>query len=244
MDWRQRKTFLLLGETVTVRVDRPAGYCHGDIRYPINYGFVPGMMGGDGEALDAYILGVSEPLTEFTGRVVGVIRRHDDCEDKLVVAAPGREYNQAEISEAVRFQEQFFTTTVDSLKRKSCGVIPYRMTNEGQQVLVVYEQFSQCWSLPKGHMEPGETEEQTALRELREETGLQATLIPGQRIATEYPVGPKSRKEMVLFLGTVRGSITPRPGEIGECRWIPARELGNYLFPDTAAAVEALLRRL
>ena len=65
----------LLGKTVHVIVDRPIGYRHGDILYPINYGYIPGIMAGDDEEQDAYILGVSEPLSEFDGRVVGAIRR-------------------------------------------------------------------------------------------------------------------------------------------------------------------------
>ena len=53
MDWRSRSTRKLLGKIVTVQVDRPIGYLHGDILYPVNYGFVPGLMGGDGEEQDA-----------------------------------------------------------------------------------------------------------------------------------------------------------------------------------------------
>ena len=68
MDWRSRSTRKLLGKVVTVQVDRPVGYLHGDILYPINYGFVPGLMGGDGEEQDAYILGVDTPLSDSTGR--------------------------------------------------------------------------------------------------------------------------------------------------------------------------------
>ena len=49
MDWRSRSTRKLLGKIVTVQVDRPIGYLHGDIPYPVNYGFVPGLMGGDGD---------------------------------------------------------------------------------------------------------------------------------------------------------------------------------------------------
>ena len=115
MDWRSRKTTEMLGQTVTVLVDRPVGYCHKGTVYPINYGFVPGIMGGDGEEQDAYILGVDEAVTSFTGTVVAVIRRHNDCEDKLVVAPEGMLYHQGEIAEAVRFIEQYFRSTIDCL---------------------------------------------------------------------------------------------------------------------------------
>ena len=122
MDWRSRSTRKLLGKVVTVQVDRPVGYLHGDILYPINYGFVPGLMGGDGEEQDAYILGVDTPLSDFTGRVIAVIRRHNDCEDKLVVAPEGLSFHQGQIAEAVHFQEQYFISTIDS--RNPAGSSP------------------------------------------------------------------------------------------------------------------------
>jgi len=244
MDWKERKTWQLLGKVLTVTVDRPIGYCHNGMVYPVNYGFVPGIPGGDGEDLDAYILGVDAPVAQFTGQVVGVIRRHNDCEDKLVIAPEGHVYHQGQILEAVQFQEQYFQCSVDCLLQKSCGVIPYRLRDGQQEFLVVFEQFSKAWSLPKGHMEPSETEEQTALRELQEETGLQAVLTPGVRMTIRYPVGPVSQKEVVFFLGEASGQITIPESEIETYRWIRRQELGDYLFADTAAALESLLKTL
>lgn len=116
MDWRARTTNCLLGTTVTVVVDRPIGYVHGDIIYPVNYGFLPGVPGGDGEDQDAYILGVNTPVKWFSGTVIGVIRRHDDCEDKLVVAPEGANFSCDEIAQAVHFVEQFFSSTIECWK--------------------------------------------------------------------------------------------------------------------------------
>ena len=77
---------------VTVQIDRPMGSVHPkhpNIVYPINYGYVPRIMGGDGEEQDAYILGVDDPLDRFAGWVVAIIHRRDDVEDKWVVAPKG-----------------------------------------------------------------------------------------------------------------------------------------------------------
>jgi inorganic pyrophosphatase len=98
-----------------VVVDRPIGYRHGDILYPVNYGYIPGILAGDGEEQDAYILGVDEPLSSFDGRVVGAVRRRNDSEDKLIVAPEGMIFHQRQIAEAVRFQEQYFDTSVISM---------------------------------------------------------------------------------------------------------------------------------
>ena len=100
---------------VNVVIDRPLGSVHpkhDDIVYPVNYGYVPGILAGDGEEQDVYVLGVDVPLKEFTGRVIAVIHRRDDVEDKWVAAPEGMVFSEEEIREAVRFQEQFFDSEI------------------------------------------------------------------------------------------------------------------------------------
>lgn len=104
-----------LGQRVHVRVDRPLGSTHprdSSFLYPINYGYLPGSRGGDGEPIDAYILGVDGPRHEFEGLVIAIVLRHDDVEDKLVVAPPGQQYAAEEIAAQLHFQEQYFTTSL------------------------------------------------------------------------------------------------------------------------------------
>lgn len=240
MDARERIGMELLGKMVHVEVDRPVGYRHGNMIYPVNYGCIPGVMAGDGEEQDAYILGVPEPISSFDGRVIGVIRRRDDCEDKLVVAPEGMEFHQSEIAEMVSFQEQYFDTTIDSLFQKSCGIIPYRRNGDGREFLVLL-QTNHCWSFPKGHMDAGETETETALRELLEETGLRARVISGARVVSEYADSPVTRKQVVLFLGEVSGDVILQKSEIVDCRWVGPNELKDYLHPDTYNACKKLL---
>ena len=232
----------LMGKTVHVVVDRPVGYLHGDIFYPINYGYIPGLIAGDGEEQDAYILGTSDPITEFDGQVVAAICRKNDCEDKLVVGPVGREYHQGQIAEAVHFQEQYFDTRIVSCYEKSCGVLPYRMVSGQQEFLLVFETYSKCWSLPKGHIEAGESDVQTALRELFEETGLTATLDTSRTATIEYPISSFARKKVAFFLGEVAGVPKVREGEIDKFKWVTAEELKDYLFPDTNEACRVLLR--
>jgi 8-oxo-dGTP pyrophosphatase MutT (NUDIX family) len=197
-------------------------------------------MAGDGEEQDCYILGVSEAVEEFDGWIIGAIRRKDDCEDKLVAAPVGMEFHQGQILEAVDFQERYFASTVDALLRKSCGVIPYRIREEKREYLVLM-QTNGSWSFPKGHMEPGETEIETALRELREETGLMAVGDPENTATLEYPLHPYGRKQVVLFLWEVAGETKPQETEILDYRWVKPEELKNYLHPDTLETVRAIL---
>lgn len=232
----------LMGKLVHVVVDRPIGYQHGDNVYPINYGYIPGVIVGDGEEQDAYILGVNEPIAEFDGLVIAAIFRKNDCEDKLVVAPMGSVYHQGQIADAVHFQERYFDTRIISCFEKSCGVLPYRMLNGQQEFLLVFETYSKCWSLPKGHIEAGETDVQTALRELYEETGLTATLDTSRCASIEYPISSFARKQVAFFLGEVAGVPKVREGEIDKFKWVTAEELKDYLFPDTYEACKALLR--
>lgn len=108
-----------LGRTVTVHIDRPVGFVHFTkgirLDYPVNYGFLPGVMGGDGEEQDVYVLGVSEPLERFTGTVIGAVRRRDDNEDKLVAAPEGLVLTARAIRQAVAFAEQYFDSCVESI---------------------------------------------------------------------------------------------------------------------------------
>lgn len=80
--------------------------------YPVNYGFVPGVLSSDGEELDAYVLGVFEPVAEFTGRCVAVIHRTDDDNDKLVVAPEGLTFSDEQVRELTEFREQWFSSVI------------------------------------------------------------------------------------------------------------------------------------
>lgn len=80
---------------------------HGFI-YPVNYGYIAGTISGDGEELDAYVLGEHKPLDKFTGKVIAIIHRLDDNDDKLVVMADGRNYTDEQIIALTEFQEKWF----------------------------------------------------------------------------------------------------------------------------------------
>ena len=105
----------IIGQTVTVTVDRPLGSVHPDypdLYYPVNYGYIENLMGGDDDWQDAYILGVDEPLESFTGKVIAVAVRQDDNESKLVVAPDGVEFSKEEIARQINFQEKYFNTVI------------------------------------------------------------------------------------------------------------------------------------
>ena len=102
---------------VKITVDRPLGSRHPefDMIYPVNYGYVEGVFAGDGEEQDAYILGINEPLSEFEGKLIAIVHRINDNEDKWVVAPCDMSFSREEIENALHFQEQYFETEVEML---------------------------------------------------------------------------------------------------------------------------------
>lgn len=103
-----------LNKRNTVRVDRPLGSKHPEFNtiYELNYGFVEGTRAADGEPIDAYILGITEPVVEFTGICIGIVCRSNDLEGKLLVIPKGRTFSVKEIKEAISFQEKYFVSEI------------------------------------------------------------------------------------------------------------------------------------
>ena len=102
-----------IGKVVNVEIDRPLGSKHPKHRfyYPVNYGFVPNTVSGDGEELDVYVLGEFEPLKTFKGKVIAVIHRTNDDDDKLVVTS-GKMYSDEQIRALTEFQEKYFESVI------------------------------------------------------------------------------------------------------------------------------------
>ncbi|MGN1344245.1 MAG: hypothetical protein ACI4U3_06675 [Traorella sp.] len=109
--WSKTDDFLktLIGKEVDIIIDRPIGSTHpaySDMIYPINYGYVDHIMALDHEKQDAYVLGVDEPITNYHGKIIAIIVREDDVEEKWVVAP--YKFSIEDIEKQVFFCEQYF----------------------------------------------------------------------------------------------------------------------------------------
>lgn len=118
MIYRERGVSLnnieFLNKIISVNIDRPMGSKHpkhGFI-YPLNYGYIPNTVSGDGEELDAYILGVYEPIKTFTGKCIAIIHRTNDNDDKLIVVPGNKSFTNNEIRVLTDFQERFFKSEI------------------------------------------------------------------------------------------------------------------------------------
>lgn len=103
-----------LGKMVDVKIDRPLCTRHPKhgFMYMLNYGYIPGTISGDEEELDAYLLGEFEPVNEARGKVIAVIHRINDDDDKLIVSSNGKEYSDDAIRALTEFQEQYFESII------------------------------------------------------------------------------------------------------------------------------------
>ena len=117
MDERKALARSFLGKIVHIDIDRPIGYVHKKetytLTYPINYGYIPGVLGGDGEEIDVYLLGVDIPVEEFEAHIIAIVHRENDVEDKLVGAPLGMNFAVEEIAEAVCFQERYYRSYIE-----------------------------------------------------------------------------------------------------------------------------------
>ncbi|BEP29186.1 inorganic diphosphatase [Helicovermis profundi] len=148
-----------LGQTVKIKIDRPLGSKHPkyDLFYPINYGYIEGTIAGDGEGIDAYILGEFEPLSEYEGKVIGIINRKNDNEDKLVLAKELNSYSKEQIQALTEFQERFFESdiiTFDYIKKSIRNTVKALIKSE-DKILVLEEvcKDETYYHLPGGGIE-------------------------------------------------------------------------------------------
>ncbi len=123
---RKAMVWSYLGTQIEGEIDRPVGYVHvkGEktLIYPVNYGYIPGVLGGDGEELDVYFLGEDQPVETFFGKVIAIVHREDDVEDKLVACPLEMNFTPEQICRQIYFQEQYYNTTIESYDGKKTHV--------------------------------------------------------------------------------------------------------------------------
>ena len=126
---------------------------------------------------------------------------------------------------------------------KSCGAVVFRREKISRKkekafVLIIKHEGSEHGSFPKGHMEAGENEKATAVREVFEETNVSININENFRCAVHYSPRPGVKKEVVYFLAFSKQEKTkPRPGEISESDWIDLKEAEKCLYHDNDKAV-------
>jgi 8-oxo-dGTP pyrophosphatase MutT (NUDIX family) len=122
---------------------------------------------------------------------------------------------------------------------KSCGAVVYRKYHGNTEILLVKHVKSGYWSFPKGHVEEGETEAQTASREIMEETGIDVFIDTGFRETVTYSLRRDIKKTVVYFVARIKKnqSLVPQCSEISELRWVSAEKAASFLAFENDRAI-------
>ena len=201
-DWKT------LGKTVTVTVDKPL-----NSKNPVNEGFLYGLRDCTGKWQQAFILGENKPVHKFYGKVTAVIHDRNSYKTYWVVSSVNKIYYEPEIKKSISFAERFSNYDMTCLYEKSCGAVVYFM-EKGEPFYLLVKNRSRNIGFPKGHMELGETERQTAEREILEETNVHVKFDESFREFYNYNISFFVKKQAVYFLGKAEDGNIAIPEDI------------------------------
>ncbi len=222
----------MLGKTVKVKVTKPCNYfdVRTGIRYLVNYGIAEACRDKKNFVLGAYILGVNHPVRVFEGKIIAVLHYTGNNKSILVVAPKNMRRIDYEIRDVLEFAEKRDAYTLECLYEHSCGAVVFRKIGEEFRYLLIKNRRSNHWGFPKGHMERGETREQTAKREVLEETGLHIHIFTGFCSESKYRIGSKIEKRVDVFLASTKDTNTViQKEEIEDYIWLRYNDAVNML---------------
>lgn len=201
----------------------------GKISNGLYYAYVSG---GSAQNKSAYVVSHKHVEEYFDGIVIAVADFDGIEGERLIVAPYGEIFYEPELREVLSSLKNISLKSITCLYEKSCGAIIFYRSRQNTKILLVKNNNGRYWSFPKGHIEKRETEQQTALREIKEETGLDVTLVNGFREVSEYCPFGKIRKRVVFFLAQAfTDSVTIQEEEIDSYIWVDlqqARKLCTY----------------
>ena len=212
----------MLGKFVKVRVTSPMNSFNSrfGFKYQLNYGIMEGCKTRKNTVQFAYIMGINHPVRNFDGRVIATVKRNGGKGIVWVVAPKSTRFIVNDIRPAIDFAEGRIGYTIDCLYESSCGAVVFNEEKGERQFLLIRNRRSAHWGFPKGHIEPGETKEETAIREVLEETGLNIEIVRGFVKNSEYIIQGKIEKSVSIFLGkTTEFDYKLQEEEIEECGW-------------------------
>lgn len=179
----------------------------------------------------AYILS-ERPVNEFFKGVVVALGTFGEDDQRLIVASENDIYYEPDIRAEFSCLKNAALTSLKCLYEKSCGAVVFYNGKSNTRILLVKNNNGRYWSFPKGHIEIGETEEQTAIREIKEETSLDVEIKDGFREISDYCPFGRIRKHVVFFLAQAfTDNVRIQEEEIAEYIWVDlqqAKKLCSY----------------
>lgn len=216
----------MLGKYVRVKVVHPIGSDNeAGYTYPLNFGTVIG-----NEQQTVFIMGIHHPVRHFDGRVIAILSNRK-TRDYIWIAAPkSTRFIINDIKKYINVEKDFPDYRLDCLYESSCGAVVYRDIRGEVRYLLIKNKRSAHWGFPKGHIEPGETKEETAYREVLEETGIHINIIEGFESVSKYKIRDRVEKVVSIFIGTTKDtSTTIQASEIEDYIWLTYDKAMNLL---------------
>ena len=211
----------MLGKTVRVRIDRQLGFVDNStsLRYELNFGRVEVFGNNELRQYGAYVMGVYRPMKTFDGRVIATFLEKGEL--RLVVAPNHRKFIIHDVRTALSFLNLPKGTDIRCLYERSCGAVVFSNYRGETRYLIIRNRKSLHWGFPKGHVEFGETDKQTAVREVREETGIDINIVKGFSCCSEYKIQKHIEKTVIMFVACTDSTRTViQPEEIDDYNWL------------------------
>ena len=216
----------MLGKYIRIRVTNPIGSDdNAGGTYPLNYGVVYG-----NEAQTAFIMGIHHPVRNFDGRVIAILSNRKTRHFIWIAAPKSTRFIINDIKQYINVEERFPGYRLECLYESSCGAVVYRDIRGEVRYLLIKNKRSANWGFPKGHIEEGETKQQTAYREVLEETGIHVNLIDGFESISRYKIRDRIEKVVSIFVGTTKDTSTV----------IQASEIEDYIWLTYEKAIQLL----
>ena len=216
----------MLGKYVRVKVVKPIGSDDGaGFVYPLNFGTVYG-----NEKQNAFIMGIHHPVRNFDGRVIAIMSDRKNKKYIWIVAPKSTRFIINDIKSYINMERDFPTYQLECLYESSCGAVVFRDIKGEVRYLLIKNKRSAHWGFPKGHIEEGETKEETAYREVLEETGVHINIIEGFESVSRYKIRDRVEKTVSIFVGTTKDtSTTIQVEEIEDYIWLTYEKAMNLL---------------
>lgn len=195
----------------------------------ISNGLYSGYSSGDGvNNVSSYVIS-RKKVYDFLRGVVVAVATLKSGEQKCIVAPEGEIFYEPEIRERLNTLRNVEVVTLNCLYEKSCGAIIIHKSGENNyKVLLVKNHNGRYWSFPKGHVEKGETEEETAIREIKEETGLDVEIVDSFREVSDYCPFGRIKKRVVFFMAqTFSTNVVVQKEEIDSYIWVDLYDVHN-----------------
>ncbi|HZK21511.1 MAG TPA: NUDIX domain-containing protein [Oscillospiraceae bacterium] len=200
----------MLGKNIRIRVTNKVGtpLLGGEGEYLLNFGRIVNDKSFPLNVVGAVIMGIDHPVNVFDGKIIAYLRFYDDDSIILIASPKSKRYIDYNIDNSVGFLTNGREYALECLYERSCGAVVFRIISGVPRFLLIKNKHSVHWSFPKGHMEFGESPEETAIREVFEETGINIKILPGFVCNSEYTIQGRIEKMVNIFLASTTDTKT------------------------------------